>query len=64
VEDRFKLVVDGTAAGKTELFDLAADPAEKTDVSASHPAEAARLARALQAAQESILRSRTGADYR
>ncbi len=64
VEDRFKLVVDGTAAGKTELFDLAADPAEKTDVSASHPAEATRLARALRAAQESILRSRTGADYR
>lgn len=64
VEDRFKLVVDGTAAGKTELFDLAADPAEKTDVSARHPAEAARLAQALRTAQESILRSRTGADYR
>ena len=64
VEDRFKLVVDGSAAGKTELFDLTADPAEKTDVSARHPAEAARLATALRAAQESILRSRTGADYR
>ncbi len=64
VEDRFKLVVDGSAAGKTELFDLAADPAEKTDLSARHPAEAERLARALRAAQESILRSRTGADYR
>jgi hypothetical protein len=33
-------------------------------VSARHPAEAARLAQALRAAQESILRSRTGADYR
>jgi arylsulfatase len=48
-EGRFKLVetprLDGSVV--RELYDLAADPAERTDVSARHPEVARRLAAAL-----------------
>jgi arylsulfatase A-like enzyme len=68
IAGRFKLVLDGEAraggSGTRELFDLRADPAEKHNVIAAHPAEAEQLARQLRAWQQSVLQSLTGADYR
>jgi arylsulfatase A-like enzyme len=64
IDGRYKLVVDAARAGTSELFDLRADPAEKNNVIASHPAIAERLARELRAWQTSVLTSLTGADYR
>ena len=62
--NRFKLVIDGERGSGKELFDLRADPAEKNNVIASHPAEAAKLEQQLRAWQQSVLQSLTGADYR
>ncbi len=64
VDTRFKLVVDGARGSGTELFDLEADPAEKRNVAAAHPAEVKRLETILQTWQRSVLTSLTGADYR
>ena len=64
VDNRYKLVVDGTKASGRELFDLRADPAEKTNVIATHSAEAEKLAAILETWQRSVLGSLTGADYR
>ena len=47
-----------------QLFDLLADPREERDVSAEHPAVAARMLRELHAWQRSVEVSLTGADYR
>ena len=47
-----------------ELFDLRADPAEKTNLIATHAAEADKLEGVLKAWQRSVLESLTGADYR
>ena len=67
-DNRFKLVLDaGSRSGgeaSRELFDLRADPAEKNNLIAAHPAEAERLAARLRAWQQSVLESLTGADYR
>ena len=64
VGNRYKLVVDGTKDSGRELFDLRADPAEKTNVIATHAAEADKLEGVLKAWQRSVLESLTGADYR
>ncbi len=64
VGNRYKLVVDGTQGSGRELFDLRADPAEKTNLIATHAAEADKLAAVLKAWQRSVLESLTGADYR
>ena len=64
VDNRYKLVVDGTKDSGRELFDLRADPAEKNNLIAAHPAEAEKLAAILQTWQRSVLESLTGADYR
>ena len=68
IDNRFKLVLDaGSRSGgeaSRELFDLRADPAEKNNLIAAHPAEAERLAARLRAWQQSVLESLTGADYR
>ncbi len=64
VDTRFKLVIDGARGTGTELFDLEADPAEKNNVRAAHPAEAQRLEGLLRTWQHSVLTSLTGADYR
>jgi arylsulfatase A-like enzyme len=64
VAGRFKLVVDGARGTGTELFDLEADPAEKSNLRAAHPAEVARLEGLLRDWQRSVLTSLTGADYR
>ncbi len=64
VDNRFKLVVDGTRGSGEELFDLRADPAEKTNVIAQHPDVARQLRQQLRTWQQSVLGSLTGADYR
>ena len=68
VDNRFKLVLDaGSRRGgepSRELFDLRADPAEKNNIIAAHPAEAERLAARLRTWQQSVLESLTGVDYR
>jgi arylsulfatase A-like enzyme len=66
IDGRFKLVVheqqDGTA--KHELFDLDADPAEKTNLIGRETVQAEQLQRNLHRWQSSVLTSLTGADYR
>ena len=37
VTDRWKLIVPATAGGESELFDIAADPAEATNLAAARP---------------------------
>lgn len=67
LDNRFKLVIDGegrAGVGVKELFDVRADPAEKRNLIATHPAEAEKLERQLRAWQQSVLQSLTGADYR
>ena len=65
IDGRFKLVVHEQKAGpaKRELFDLDADPAEKTNLLDEQPAVAEKLQTRLTQWQQSVLRSLTGADY-
>jgi arylsulfatase A-like enzyme len=65
IEGRLKLVIHERKNGAPgrELFDLEADPAEKTNLAAEQPAIVDRLAVQLHAWQNSVLRSLTGADY-
>lgn len=60
--NRYKLV--RPAPGRFELYDLAADPAEKEDLAASLPEVARKMREDLEAWQESVLRSYRGEDYR
>ncbi len=66
VDGRFKLVLHEQKSGNTqrELFDLQADPAEKTNLIQQHPAVAEKLQTRLHEWQQSVLRSLTGADYK
>lgn len=64
LDNRYKLVVDGTRTSGRELFDVRADPAEKKNLIATHPEVASRLERELRMWQQSVLESLTGADYR
>ena len=48
---------------KSELFDLEADPGEKTDLAAEKPEVAGALAGKLRQWQESVLKSLVGEDY-
>jgi arylsulfatase A-like enzyme len=66
IDGRFKLVVHEQQDGavKRELFDLEADPAEKTNLLEQQPAAAERLQTRLRDWQQSVLHSLTGADYR
>jgi arylsulfatase A-like enzyme len=64
LDNRYKLVVDGTRTSGRELFDVRADPAEKKNLIADHPEMAAALERQLRTWQQSVLESLTGADYR
>jgi arylsulfatase A-like enzyme len=61
-ENRLKLVVDGK--GGAELFDIEADPLEKTDLAKERPEDVARMKAALEDWQRSVELSLTGADYR
>ena len=66
IDGHFKLVIHEpkNGAAKRELFDLQADPAEKTNLFEQHPAAADQLQTKLHDWQQSVLRSLTGADYK
>ncbi|QDU60883.1 Arylsulfatase [Planctomycetes bacterium Pan216] len=63
LDNRYKLVVDGSGDGKVELFDLEADREEKNNLASSKPETVARLQRQLRTWQDSVLESLRGADY-
>ena len=65
VDGRFKLVVheDQTGKSHSELFDLAVDPAEKSNLFHEQPALAEKLQSRLRGWQNSVLHSLSGADY-
>jgi arylsulfatase A-like enzyme len=65
IQGRHKLVIHDqkNGAAKRELFDLEADPAEKSDLAAQQPALMEQLQTKLRAWQTSVLHSLTGADY-
>ncbi|MBL8794884.1 MAG: sulfatase-like hydrolase/transferase [Planctomycetia bacterium] len=60
-ENQYKLV--RLMADKYELYDLKNDPNEKHDLSAEKPDEMARMKKALDAWQDSVLKSYRGEDY-
>ena len=60
-DNRFKL--HKFASGRFELYDLAADPGEKNDLSAAQPEVVERMKAALGQWQESVLKSYRGEDY-
>jgi hypothetical protein len=66
-DNRFKLVVGESRRAKSgpraELYDLAADPYETTDVAAKHPDVVRRMTDQLHAWQRSVELSLSGADY-
>jgi len=59
--NRYKLIVHNN--GKIELFDIVADPAEKTDLAEDNPEVAEAMQQQLRDWQHSVLTSLTGADY-
>lgn len=59
--NRFKLVTKPD--GITELYDLAADPKETTDIAKAHPEVVKRMTEELHDWQRSVERSLSGADY-
>jgi len=65
VAGHFKLVIHERKNGdeQRELFDLAADPAEKVNILAQQPEKAAELGQQLREWQTSVLTSLSGADY-
>lgn len=74
IDGRYKFVIHdrrataataaaGTANAKRELFDLEADPAEKTNLIDREPQIAERLSTRMVEWQRSVLNSLTGADY-
>jgi arylsulfatase A-like enzyme len=65
IDGRHKLVIHETndRSPRRELFDLQADPAEKTSLLAQQPAVAEDLQSKLREWQKSVLKSLSGADY-
>lgn len=65
IDGDFKLVIHEQNGGtvKRELFDLAADPAEKANLLGEQTALAEKLQSRLRQWQDSVLQSLTGADY-
>jgi arylsulfatase A-like enzyme len=65
IDGQFKLVIHEQKAGpaRRELFDLDADPAEKSNLLDQQPALADKLQAELTGWQQSVLHSLTGADY-
>ena len=66
LDNRYKLVVHDKPGSDptTELFDLRNDPAEQNNLIQTKPQIAKTLEQQLQAWQQSVLTSLTGADYR
>lgn len=63
VDDRYKLLTDDLAAGKFELYDLAADPAEKHDIAGEQPERVERMKRQLFGWDATMDASFAGKDY-
>ena len=65
IEGRLKLVIHDQKNGalRQELFDIDADPAERTNLIGRQPDRDEQLRTRLRAWQDSVLRSLTGADY-
>lgn len=64
IDGRFKLVIhDNKRGGQRELFDLATDPAEKTNLLDQQAGLTDRLEAKLRDWQQSVLKSLSGADY-
>ncbi len=65
IDGPYKLVVHERSGGepRIELFDLLADPAEKTNLSEQQPAVTQKLQSKLRHWQGSVLQSLSGADY-
>ncbi len=65
IDGRYKLIVHESKNGvsKQELFDLEADPAEKSNLLEKTPEIRSKLLSKLRQWQESVLNSLTGADY-
>ncbi len=65
MDGRFKLVIHDARPNDptTELFDLEADPAEKTNLIERQSQLAGALQTRLRQWQQSVLHSLTGADY-
>ena len=70
MENRYKLIKNDSekkeskeGAAKYELYDLIADPSEKTDIAAQHPDDVKRMQAQLGKWLESVRQSNTGADY-
>jgi arylsulfatase A-like enzyme len=67
IDGRFKLVIHDqkkAVTPKRELFDLEADPAEKTNLIDDQPEVAEKLQARLTEWQTSVLKSLSGADYK
>jgi len=66
IDGRYKLVIHDAADGdsRRELFDLASDPGEKTDLSSKQPETVSNLQSRLRTWQSSVLKSLAGDDYR
>jgi len=60
MDNQYKLITDGK---KTELFDIVADPLEKTNLAKDKSRTAARMKARLEAWQASVERSLAGQDY-
>lgn len=63
LDNRYKLVVDAKRDSGIELFDLANDPYETTDLAPAMPHLVERMKEQLKEWQDSVLNSLTGADY-
>ncbi len=63
VDNRYKILSEDLNKGRFQLFDLDADPSESRDISAQHPAIAARLKQELLAWSTSVDESFAGKDY-
>lgn len=63
VDDRHKLLTDNLAAGKFELYDLADDPKEASDLSTAKPEIFARMKKQLLAWDATMDASFAGKDY-
>ncbi len=63
--NRFKLVLDGMATDdlNVELYDLQNDRAERSNIAGEHPELVEEMREEMQAWQETVLNSLTGADY-
>jgi arylsulfatase A-like enzyme len=64
IDGRYKLIIHDTDGSvRRELFDLAADPGEKSDLANQQPDLVAGMAKKLEQWQQSVLNSLMANDY-